>query len=86
MVRFPYPSVEDYVKERTKTLPRAPTALTRVIKKVLIANNGIGAVKAQRSIRRWAFEMFGNDKAIQFVAMATPDDMRANAEYIRPQP
>ena len=83
MVRFPYPSVEDYVKERTQTLPRAPTALTRVIKKVLIANNGIGAVKAQRSIRRWAFEMFGNDKAIQFVAMATPDDMRANAEYIR---
>jgi biotin carboxylase len=25
---------------------------------VLIANNGIAAVKAIRSIRRWAFEMF----------------------------
>jgi acetyl-CoA carboxylase / biotin carboxylase 1 len=55
----------------------------RPIKKVLIANNGIGAVKAIRSIRRWAFEMFQDERAVQFVAMATPDDMRANAEYIR---
>jgi hypothetical protein len=30
----------------------------RAIKKVLIANNGIAAVKAIRSIRRWAFETF----------------------------
>jgi len=27
--------------------------------------------------------MFQDERAIQFVAMATPDDMRANAEYIR---
>jgi len=53
------------------------------IQKILIANNGIGATKAIRSIRRWAFETFGNERAIQFVVMATPEDMRANAEYIR---
>lgn len=54
-----------------------------VIEKVLIANNGVAAVKAIRSIRRWAYEVFGNEKAISFVVMATPEDLRANAEYIR---
>ena len=54
-----------------------------VIKKILIANNGIGAVKAIRSIRKWSYQTFGDQKMIQFVAMATPDDLRANAEFIR---
>ena len=49
---------------------------SRVIKKVLIANNGVGAVKAIRSIRRWAYEVFGNERAISFVVMATPEDLR----------
>lgn len=53
------------------------------IKKILLANNGISAVKAMRSIRRWAYDVFGNERIIRFVAMATPDDLRANAEYIR---
>lgn len=53
------------------------------IQKILIANNGVAAVKAIRSIRRWAYEVFGNEKAIAFVVMATPEDLRANAEYIR---
>eukprot|EP00977_Amphora_coffeiformis_P024214 scaffold15108_cov180-Amphora_coffeaeformis.AAC.90 len=48
----------------------------RVIEKVLIANNGVAAVKAIRSIRRWAYEAFGNEKAISFVIMATPEDLR----------
>jgi len=34
---------------------------TAVINKVLIANNGIAAVKFIRSIRIWAYEMFGNE-------------------------
>jgi hypothetical protein len=46
------------------------------IRKVLIANNGNAAVKAIRSIRRWAYEVFGNEKAISFVVMATPEDLR----------
>jgi acetyl-CoA carboxylase/biotin carboxylase 1 len=54
-----------------------------VIEKVLIANNGIGATKAIRSIRKWSYETFGNERKIQFVVMATPEDMKANAEYIR---
>lgn len=50
---------------------------------VLIANNGIAAVKEIRSVRKWAYETFGDERAIQFVAMATPEDLKANAEYIR---
>jgi len=53
------------------------------IKKILIANNGIGAIKAIRSIRRWCFETFGNERAVEFVVMASPEDFNANAEYIR---
>ncbi|KAI4875743.1 hypothetical protein NFI96_024258 [Prochilodus magdalenae] len=56
---------------------------TKVIEKVLIANNGIAAVKCMRSIRRWAYEMFRNERAIRFVVMVTPEDLKANAEYIK---
>ncbi|XP_037086840.1 LOW QUALITY PROTEIN: acetyl-CoA carboxylase-like [Pollicipes pollicipes] len=55
----------------------------KAINRILIANNGIAAVKCMRSIRRWAYEMFRNEKVIRFVAMVTPEDMKANAEYIR---
>ena len=50
---------------------------------MLIANNGIAAVKELRSVRRWAYEVFGDEKAIQFTVMATPEDLQANADYIR---
>lgn len=53
------------------------------IRKILIANNGIAAVKAIRSIRRWAYETFGDERAVLFVAMATAEDVSANAEYVR---
>lgn len=54
-----------------------------VITKVLICNNGIAAVKEIRSVRKWAYETFGDERAIQFTVMATPEDLRVNAEYIR---
>uniref|UniRef100_A0A096M0T2 acetyl-CoA carboxylase n=1 Tax=Poecilia formosa TaxID=48698 RepID=A0A096M0T2_POEFO len=55
----------------------------RIIEKVLIANNGIAAVKCMRSIRRWSYEMFRNERIIRFVVMVTPEDLKANAEYIK---
>ncbi|XP_077016210.1 acetyl-CoA carboxylase 2 isoform X2 [Tamandua tetradactyla] len=55
----------------------------QVIEKVLIANNGIAAVKCMRSIRRWAYEMFRNERAVRFVVMVTPEDLKANAEFIK---
>jgi acetyl-CoA carboxylase/biotin carboxylase 1 len=71
---FTFKSVADYVHH---------TGGNKVIDTVLIANNGIAAVKAIRSIRQWAYSTFGNERAIQFVVMATPEDLAVNAEYIR---
>jgi len=48
------------------------------IKKILIANNGIGATKAIRSIRRWAFETFGNER---MVYTATPHTRRKQSVF-----
>ncbi|KAL5230766.1 hypothetical protein ABZP36_029542 [Zizania latifolia] len=53
------------------------------IHSVLVANNGMAAVKFMRSIRTWALETFGTEKAILLVAMATPEDLKINAEHIR---
>jgi acetyl-CoA carboxylase/biotin carboxylase 1 len=64
----------DYVKSRGGD---------RVIRKVLIANNGMAATKSILSMRQWAYMEFGDERAIQFVAMATPEDLKANAQFIR---
>lgn len=56
---------------------------TRAINKVLIANNGIAAVKCMRSIRRWSYNMFQDERAVKFLVMVTPEDLQANAEYFR---
>ena len=50
---------------------------------VLVANNGLAAVKFIRSIRSWAYKTFGNERAVALVVMATPEDMRVDAEHIR---
>ncbi|OON20698.1 Carbamoyl-phosphate synthase L chain protein [Opisthorchis viverrini] len=50
---------------------------------ILIANNGIAAVKCMRSLRKWAYATFLDSEALVFVCMATPEDVQANAEYIK---
>lgn len=55
----------------------------RIIHRVLIANNGLGAVKEIRSVRKWAYATLGDDRAIRFIAMASTEDLAANAEFIR---
>ncbi len=66
--------MEEYVKARGGNRP---------IRKVLIANNGMAATKSILSMRQWAYMEFGDERAIQFVAMATPEDLKANAEFVR---
>ncbi|VDP97760.1 unnamed protein product [Trichobilharzia regenti] len=51
--------------------------------KILIANNGIAAVKCMRSLRKWSYATFGSSDVLRFVCMATPEDIQANAEYIK---
>ena len=50
---------------------------------ILVANNGLAAVKFIRSVRMWAVRAFGDDRAIALVAMATPEDIRINAEHVQ---
>jgi acetyl-CoA carboxylase/biotin carboxylase 1 len=53
------------------------------IQRVLLANNGIAAVKEIRSVRKWCYTTFGDANTVTFIAMVTPEDLAANAEYIR---
>ncbi|KAJ0232077.1 Acetyl-CoA carboxylase [Hirschfeldia incana] len=55
----------------------------RPIHSILVATNGMAAVKFIRSVRAWSYQTFGSEKSISLVAMATPEDMRINAEHIR---
>uniref|UniRef100_A0A5K3FNX4 Biotin carboxylation domain-containing protein n=1 Tax=Mesocestoides corti TaxID=53468 RepID=A0A5K3FNX4_MESCO len=55
----------------------------KCIKRILVANNGIAAVKCMRSIRNWAYATFRNAEVFFFVCMASPEDIRASAEYIK---
>ena len=40
-------------------------------------------MKEIRSIRQWSYETFGTERAVEFTVMATPEDLKVNAEYIR---
>ena len=53
-----FSSVPEYVKALGGTHP---------IRRVLIANNGIAAVKCIRSVRRFAYETFGNERAVRWL-------------------
>ena len=54
----------------------------RVISRILVANNGLAAVKGIRSLRRWCADTFNDSNVLTFVAMVTPEDINSNAEYI----
>uniref|UniRef100_A0A0K6S787 Uncharacterized protein n=1 Tax=Chromera velia CCMP2878 TaxID=1169474 RepID=A0A0K6S787_9ALVE len=70
----PAQQLEDYVKNHGGS---------RSIRRILIANNGMAATKAMLSMRQWAYTEFDDDKLLQFVVMATPEDLAANAEFVR---
>ncbi|KAH0836414.1 acetyl-CoA carboxylase [Lanmaoa asiatica] len=77
--KAPAGRVKDFVQAHgghtviTKSLTRIHSCLSK----------GIAAVKEIRSIRQWSYETFGTEKAIEFTVMATPEDLKVNAEYIR---
>nr|CCC92488.1 unnamed protein product [Trypanosoma congolense IL3000] len=55
---------------------------SRAIGRLLVANNGLAAVKGMDSIRSWLYVHTGNTDAVEFTVMATPEDLQANAEFI----
>ena len=55
----------------------------RPVHTILIANNGMAATKAMISMREWAYDTLGDAQAVTFVAMASAQDLDANAEFVR---
>lgn len=55
----------------------------RPVYSVLVANNGLAAVKFIRSIRSWSYKTLGDERSVNVIAMASPEDMKADAEHIR---
>eukprot|EP00798_Chlamydomonas_sp_ICE-L_P011177 gene11177-18790_t len=55
----------------------------RATHSILVANNGLAAVKFMRSVRSWAAQAMGSGQAVTLVAMATPNDIRINAEHLQ---
>ena len=45
---------------------------SRVITKILIANNGIAAVKCIRDIKRWSYENFRSERVIKVSVVKIP--------------
>jgi len=58
---------------------------TKAIKRILVASNGMAATKVMMSMRQWAHmeANLGSCGILEFVAMATKEDLDANAEFIR---
>ena len=54
----------------------------RPIQRILVANNGMAATKAIMSMRQWAYTNLGDERAIEFVAMATGDAIDASQTQV----
>ena len=53
-----------------------------MIRRLLVANNGMAAAKFIMSVRSFLFQTFGDDQLIHIIAMATPEDMKASAKHL----
>ncbi|KJH43391.1 Carbamoyl-phosphate synthase L chain, ATP binding domain protein [Dictyocaulus viviparus] len=66
--------VNTYVEDNSKRRP---------IKKMLVATNGIAAVRCILSIRKLLMQLFRNDRIIKFICLTTEQEIRSNAEYLK---
>ncbi|KAF1755629.1 hypothetical protein GCK72_012079 [Caenorhabditis remanei] len=53
------------------------------IKRVLIANNGLAAMKCLISIRQWLQNQFVTSDVVSFVCVATEDEMKSASHYLK---
>uniref|UniRef100_A0A1I7RZR9 biotin carboxylase n=1 Tax=Bursaphelenchus xylophilus TaxID=6326 RepID=A0A1I7RZR9_BURXY len=73
-----YATIEDYIRDTVLDLEKA-----RPIKKILVATNGIAAVKCLVSIRKRMMNLFKNDRIIKMVCMTTDQEIDSQAEYLK---
>ncbi|CAB3405762.1 unnamed protein product [Caenorhabditis bovis] len=55
----------------------------RTIRRILVANNGLAAMKCIISIREWLQNQFDNDGIIKFICMVNDDELDAGSEYLK---
>uniref|UniRef100_A0A1I7WUB4 Alba domain-containing protein n=1 Tax=Heterorhabditis bacteriophora TaxID=37862 RepID=A0A1I7WUB4_HETBA len=58
------------------------TSKRRPIKKMLVATNGIAAVRCILSVRKLLMQLFRNDRIIKFICLTTEQEIRSNAGKI----
>uniref|UniRef100_A0A0K0D4A5 Acetyl-CoA carboxylase n=1 Tax=Angiostrongylus cantonensis TaxID=6313 RepID=A0A0K0D4A5_ANGCA len=73
-----FKTVEDFVNTYVED-----TSKRRPIKKMLVATNGIAAVRCILSIRKLLMQLFRNDRIIKFICLTTEQEIRSNAEYLK---
>ncbi|CEF71468.1 Carboxyl transferase domain and Biotin/lipoyl attachment domain and Carbamoyl-phosphate synthetase large subunit-like, ATP-binding domain and Carbamoyl-phosphate synthase, large subunit, N-terminal domain and Biotin carboxylase, C-terminal domain and Single hybrid motif domain and Rudiment single hybrid motif domain and ATP-grasp fold domain and Acetyl-coenzyme A carboxyltransferase, N-terminal domain and Acetyl-coenzyme A carboxyltransferase, C-terminal domain and Biotin carboxylation domain and Acetyl-Co len=73
-----FSTVEEYVASFVRDSSKA-----RVIKKVLVATNGIAAVKCILSIRKLLMQLFKDDRIIKFICLTTEQEIQSHAEYLK---
>uniref|UniRef100_A0A0N4ZJF5 Acetyl-CoA carboxylase n=1 Tax=Parastrongyloides trichosuri TaxID=131310 RepID=A0A0N4ZJF5_PARTI len=73
-----FSTVEEFVASFVRDSSKA-----RVIKKVLVATNGIAAVKCILSIRKLLMQLFKDDRIIKFICLTTEQEIQSHAEYLK---
>lgn len=52
------------------------------LRRILIANNGLAALKFMLSVRKWATDVLLEPRFFAFVALVSDDDMKSNSAFI----
>uniref|UniRef100_A0A7E4VD69 Acetyl-CoA carboxylase n=1 Tax=Panagrellus redivivus TaxID=6233 RepID=A0A7E4VD69_PANRE len=73
-----FPSVQAFVDAFAEEPSKA-----RPIHKVLIATNGIAAVKCITSMRKLLMQVFKDDHIVKFICLTTEQEVAAQAEYLK---
>uniref|UniRef100_A0A914I9B7 Acetyl-CoA carboxylase n=1 Tax=Globodera rostochiensis TaxID=31243 RepID=A0A914I9B7_GLORO len=73
-----FPDIESFVNDfcEDSTKPR-------YIKRILVATNGIAAVKCILSMRKLLMQLFRDDRIIKFICLTTEQEIQSKAEYLK---
>ncbi|CAJ0566604.1 unnamed protein product, partial [Mesorhabditis spiculigera] len=73
-----YESIDEFLRKNVDDKhKRTP------IRKILVATNGIAAVKCMQAMRKQMQQLFNNDHIVSFICMTTEHEIRSNAEYLK---
>ncbi|CAD6194134.1 unnamed protein product [Caenorhabditis auriculariae] len=73
-----FDSIQDFLEFHVEA-----EEMRRPIRRILIATNGIAAIKAMQSIRSFLLCTFRNSKLVKFICIATTDEMSSSSEYLK---